>query len=176
MIFSVGLRNSSRTMKISYRLVAPYRPDWASKIGRETKIKFPRSGSRVTAKIDRSKWSDWSDSKGKISSPSPTQRERVSDKQTKPKSYHEITTFHDVSFILIDFEAIEGHVCEFPAIHVKNGEILSIFHSYCRESHNCQTFKLLSASPSQRVKFLRSSTRYEIFQVKFFHLVSSRVI
>ena len=130
MNFISGLGISYRNLVLNCRIVAPYRPDWASKIGQKTSgITTPQKIlPRATAKIDRKKWSDWK---------SDLKSEKV---ETKPKTLKSknpaINTFHDVSFILIDFEAIENQVCEFPAIHYKNGQILSIFHSYCRKSLN----------------------------------------
>jgi len=53
-------------------------------------------------------------------------------KQPEPQ-VDDITTFHDVDFILMDFEAIEDFICEFPAIHVRNGKVQNVFHSYCSQ-------------------------------------------
>ena len=126
MSFIRGLGISYRNLVLNCRIVAPYRPDWASKIGQKTSGITARQRiiERATAKIDRTKWSDLKSQK--------TEKEPKTVKVKNPA----INTFHDVSFILIDFEAIENQVCEFPAIHYKNGEILSIFHSYCRKSLN----------------------------------------
>jgi hypothetical protein len=49
------------------------------------------------------------------------------------QNFPAIDHFHDINFILIDFEAIDDNICEFPALHVKNGKIQNIFHSYCRK-------------------------------------------
>ena len=126
MNFISGPGISYRNLMMNCRVVAPYRPDWASKIGQKTSgITTPqRIIPKATAKIDRTKWSDWKSEKAEM--------EPKTVKLRNPA----INTFHDVSFILIDFEAIENQVCEFPAIHYKNGQILSIFHSYCRKSLN----------------------------------------
>jgi len=83
------------------------------------KEKFGPGALRFNARFKDTKWEHYKQKPGSILN-------------TRRKPVEDITTFHDVNFILIDFEAIDNNICEFPAIHVRNGVVQNIFHSYCR--------------------------------------------
>ena len=58
--------------------------------------------------------------------------ERAPVESTVSVRRNHVDQFTDRNFILIDFEAINSEICEFPAIWARNGEIKAVFHAYCR--------------------------------------------